>query len=40
MAGMCRDVPNDLVILMAACEELSGLVGQKFQTEYLSRKTI
>jgi hypothetical protein len=38
MAAMCRDVPNDLVILMAAYEALSGLVGQKFQTEHLSRK--
>jgi hypothetical protein len=39
MSAKCRDVPNDLVILMAAYEELPRLVGQKFQTEHLFRKT-
>jgi hypothetical protein len=39
MTGVCRSETFGTKILMAAYEELPGLVGQKFQTEHLSRKT-
>jgi hypothetical protein len=32
MAGMCRNLPNDPVILMTAYENLPSLVGKYFQT--------
>jgi hypothetical protein len=40
ITGKCRSETFGTKILMAAYEELPGLVGQKFQTEYFSRKSI
>ncbi len=39
MSAMCRDVPNDRVILMAAYENLPGFVGQIFELSIYLEKT-